>query len=348
MKTKIKKALLFSMTAIAAGLFFAGCMSSSTDTDDASAANIIRVMQIDELMFPRDLEFAGVVQAYEEAHIGPAVPARIEKILVDVGDHVSKGQLLVQMDRSSLFQARVQLETLKADLQRLDTLLQVGAVTRQSYDQVKAQYDIAVSSIETLSTNTEIRATIPGVITGRYHSDGEIFSMTPSPAGKPAILSVMQIRPVKIIIGVSERYYNDVTAGQEATVTTDIFPGRLFSGRVRRIYPTIDRMSGTFKVEILIDNAGMSLRPGMFTRVSLNLGEQQGLLVPSLAVLKQMGSNERFVFVVENGQAVRKTVTPGRIIDDKLEILQGLRAGEILVISGQYNLMHQADVEIVP
>ncbi len=328
-------------------LLFAACTPKTTEEAESSQSVRVMVMQTGNTAIANDLEFTGVVQAYEEAWIGASMPARIEKILVDVGDFVTKGQLLVQMDKTQLFQARIQLQTLENDLKRMDTLLALGAVTRQAHDQLKAQYDIAASNIENLLKTTEIRATIPGVVTGRYHSAGEIFTMTPGPAGKPAIVSVMQIRPVKINIGVSERFFTQVKTGQPAQVTSDVFPGRTFDGRVSMIYPNIDRSSGTFRVEITVDNADLALRPGMFSRVALNLGQTEGIMVPALAVLKQSGSNERYVFVIENGKAIRKSVVPGRNIDDLQVILSGLEEGETLVVTGQHNLSHLTEVEIV-
>ena len=325
----------------------AACQSRSQEEVTERQATLVQVAPTSIKTINNDLDYTGVVQPYEEAHIGAAQPARIDRILVDVGDQVSRGQLLVQMDRTQLIQAQVQLQTLRADLNRLDTLLQLGAVTQQSYDQLKAQYDVTKASFDNLASLTEIRATIPGIVTGRYNSAGELFSMTPSPAGKPAILSIMQIRPVKITIGVSERYFPQVKIGQSTRVVTDLFPERVFEGKVHKVYPTIDRASGTFKVEILVDNNDLSLRPGMFTRVALNLGETQALLVPALAVLKQAGSNERFVFVVENDVAIRKTVVPGRNIGDMQEVLSGLEPDETLVVVGQHNLTHLGKVQVI-
>ncbi len=242
----------------------------------------------------------------------------------------------------------VQLDNLREDLRRLDTLLRVGATTQQQYDQLKTQYEVAQSNVENLEENTQIRANIPGVITGRYNSDGEIFTMSPStPEGKVAIVSLKQIQPVKITIGVSERFFPMVERGQQAIVRSDIYPDRDFTGRISKIYPTINRTSGTFRVEIAVDNDDLALRPGMFSRVTLNIGKLEGLLVPALAVRKQTGSDERFVFVVEDGIAHRRPVTLGRTFDDKLEILSGIEAGEQLVVTGQHNLMDQMEVEIV-
>lgn len=330
-----------------AAILAVSCNSQSAQKEEETRKVLVRVEPVVLQTAAQGLEFTGTVQPFEEAHIAPGTPARISRILVDVGDKVRKGQLLVQMDRTQMFQSEVQLENLERELARMDTLLQAGAVTQQSYDQLKAQYDIAKSSIENLATHTEIRSSLDGVVTGRYHSEGELFTMTPGPAGKPAIVTVQQIRPVKVTIGLSERFLPEVSLGQTAIVTADVFPGKQFEGKIQRIFPTIDRASGTFRVEVVIENKEEVLRPGMFARVSLSMGEHQALLVPSLAVRKQAGSNERFVFVVRDNVAHRLTVQPGRVYDEYLEILSGLEPGQMLVVTGQHNLIQGSQVEIV-
>ncbi len=326
-------------------LVFFSC-NSAAEHKEAERSIMVEISETSLQTVPTNLDFTGVVQPFEEAHIAPAVPARINRILVDVGDKVSKGQLLVEMDNTQLFQAQVQLENLKTELARLDTLLKAGAVTQQSYDQLKTQYEVAKSNIDNLSTHTQVRSTLNGVITARYFSDGEMFTGTPSPAGKPAIVSVNQVQPVKIIVGVSERFLNEVKTGQNAEITTDVFKDRSFTGRINRIFPTIDRATGTFRVEIVIENKDEALRPGMFVRVLLELGEHEALMVPSMAVLKQAGSNERYVFVLENNVAQRITVEQGRKFNDKVEILSGLKEGQTLVVSGQHKLIQGSEVEI--
>jgi RND family efflux transporter MFP subunit len=326
-------------------LILASCSTTATE-EEKDTRVAVRVQNTAIHTIENNLDFTGVVQPFEEAHIAPAVPARINRILVDVGDKVNKGQLLVEMDNTQLFQAQVQLDNLKTELQRLDTLLQAGAVTQQAYDQMKTQYEVAKSNIENLATHTQVRSTLNGVITGRYFSDGEMFSGAPGPVGKPAIVSINQIRPVKVLVGVSERFLPQIRIGQTAEVQVDVFPERVFEGRVNKIFPTIDRASGTFRVEIVIDNRDEALRPGMFTRVALYLGEQQVLLVPALAVMKQTGSNERFVFVVEDDFARRISVQPGRNFDENLEIVSGLEPGQKLVVTGQHNLIEGTEIVV--
>lgn len=338
----------FKLLAVAGTLLFfnTGCQPQTQAEEGEARPTLVRTEQVANQTIENYLDFTGSVQAYEQAHIGAAQPARIERILVDVGDMVSQGQLLVEMDQTQLRQLRVQYQTLKNDLTRLDTLRRIGAATQQSFDQLKAQYDITKANLDNLVRLTEIRATIPGVITGRYNSPGELFAMTPGPAGRPAIVSIMQIRPVKITVNVSERFFPQVRRGLTARVTSDLFPGRNFPGRIDKIYPTIDRVTGTFQVEVVVENADLALRPGMFTRVSINLGQIEALLVPALAVMKQVGSNERFVFVEENGVAHRKSVLVGRNIDDMQEILSGIEPGQNLVVAGQHNLIHLGKVQL--
>ena len=104
-------------------------------------------------------------------------------------------------------------------------------------------------------------------------------------------------------------------------------------------------MTRTFTIEVVVPNKAESLRPGMFSRVNMNLGEIKALLVPSLAVMKQTGTNERYVFVFEEGKAIRKTVQVGKLFDDRIEILSGLNPNDQLIVLGQGSLLDQMQVE---
>ena len=346
MKVSRKYSLLKTAAIIALLVIFKSCaQEQAAEQQDETLP--VRIVKTELETIEHRIGYTGIVQPWEEAHVGSGGAMRIEKIFVDVDDFVQKGQLLAQMDKTQLFQAEVRVNTLKDDLQRLDTLRRVGAVTQQNYEQLKAEYEIAKSSLENLRENTQIYSPLTGVVTGRYFSDGEIFSMSPGPAGKPAIVSILQIRPVKVIINISERYFPVIEKGMQANIIADIYPGKAFNGSVDRIHPVIDRATGTFKAEIKVSNDDITLRPGMYVSANLDFGEKQSLIVPSQAVLRQSGSNERFVFVEKDGKALRKTIQIGERMDDMLEIVDGLEPGESLVVSGQHNLLHQQEVRIV-
>ncbi len=296
----------------------------------------------------RSIEYTGTIQAFEENHIGAASPMRIKKIYVDVGDKVRKGALLVQMDKTQLNQAKIQYENAKVELQRLDTLLKVGSVSQQQYDQMETQYEIAKTSYENLMENTQLRSPISGIITGKHQNDGEVYTMSPNPAtGKAAIVSIMQITPVKVLVDIPESYFPEVSKDQEVYVKVDIFKGETFKGKVYKIHPTIDKATRTFTVEVTIPNKDKRLRPGMFCRVELEFGKIQAVVAPAISILKQSGSNERYAFVIEGNTANRRTVNIGKRFNEFLEITSGLKSGDELVISGQKKLLDQSTVKVV-
>ncbi|MCL2412952.1 MAG: efflux RND transporter periplasmic adaptor subunit, partial [Bacteroidales bacterium] len=123
-------------------------------------------------------------------------------------------------------------------------------------------------------------------------------------------------------------------------------PGREFIGRVNIIYPTIDPMSRTFRVEITIPNADLAIRPGMFARVELNFGAVDYVVIPDVAVMRQPGTNTRFVFTVEDGQARRREVELGRLVGDRFEVISGVESGAQVVVAGQSRLHDQTEVRI--
>jgi len=269
---KQSKSQVILLALVGTLLFFAsGCRQRPRDQADEDKPAMVETRQAEAKPVEKRPSFVGTIQAYEEARIGAAQSARIERILVDVGDTVSLGQLLVVMDRTQLHQAQVQYQTVKKDLDRLSSLHRAGAVTQQSYDQLKAQYDIAKTNMENLTHLTEVRATIPGVISGRYNSPGEVFFMTQGTAGKPAIVSIMQIQPVKITINLPEKFFPQIRRGLKVTVASELFPDRTFMGRVDRIYPIIERATATFRVQVVVDNDALLLRPGMFVRATVTM-----------------------------------------------------------------------------
>jgi RND family efflux transporter MFP subunit len=323
--------------------------ADSVSTNGVKAVQVVRTEELAKQKISRSIEYTSNLIPFEEIHLVSATPGRIEKIYVEIGDRVNKGDMLVQMDRTQLHQALVQLQNVETNYARLDTLNRVGSISRQQYDQVKTQYDIAKSSVEFLQENTVLRAPFNGIISGKYFENGEFYSGVPNTlAGKAAIVSIVEIDMLKAIVNISEKYFPFVRTGMDALVGTDTYPGKTFPGKVLRVYPTIDEATRSFTVEIRINNPDEVLRPGMFSRVTMDLGEEMALVVPSVAVLKLQGSNERYVFLEENGVAKRVTVRMGKRFDDKLEIVSDeLQEGNRLIVTGQARLLDGDRVSVV-
>ena len=304
-------------------------------------------MPVSKTMIARTIDYTATVQAYEEVNLAPSTPGRVDKIYVEVGDRVQKGQNLFLMDRTQYYANKIQLANLEKDLARLDTLLKVGSVKEQLYDQTKAQYEVMKTNVEFMEENTQLEAPFSGIITGKYLEDGELYSGAPGISGKAAVVTLMQINPVKIIISISEQYFPLIKNGMKVRVVADVYPDRAFEGTIFRIHPTINAMSRSFNAEVRISNGSELLRPGMFARSFIDMGQEEAIVVPASAVMMQEGTNERYIFVVENGIAVRKTVTLGQRFDDRFEIAGGdLKEGDSLITEGQARLNNGQKVDI--
>lgn len=349
------KSIRIALLAALAGTMTLSCnmqppgATGSETTEVEERIQPVKVMALEYRETAVEQNITSTVVAFEETYLSPALQGRIRSVKVEVNDHVKKGQLLVEMDRTQLDQTMLQYHTLKTDLARMDTLLQYGSITQQAYDQMKTQVETTELILQNLKENTLLRAPYAGIITGKYFNDGELFSPTPNtPAGKAALVSMIQVDPVKVMVNLSEKYLPLVKEGMEARVTTDVYPGEKFRGKIFRIHPTVSAASRTFAVEIKVPNKGERLHPGMFARVSLKLGEKKALIVPSIAVLQQTGTNERYVILNEKGTARRMNVRIVQRHDDQLEIASPeLKGGEQLIYAGQSNLENGAPVKVV-
>lgn len=331
-------------------LLFSACGKKAEKQETAIEQKIesVKVAVLAPSEIDRMVEYSASLAPFEEVHMAPSTPGRVEKVKVEVGDHVQKGTVVAIMDQTSLHQAMVQFRNAEADYKRFDTLSKVGGVARQQYEQIKAAYDIAKSNVEFLSDNTQLRAPFSGVVSGKYFEDGELYSGSPTANGKSAIVSLVQIKPLKTLVNVSEQYFPVIKTGATVNMSCDIYPDKTFTGRVFRIHPTIDATSRTFVVEVETSNGDELLRPGMFTRVTFHLSKQKAILVPAISVMKLQGSDERFVFMVSEGKAKRVSVKLGQRVDDEVEILSDqIKEGDTMVVFGQSRLLDGMAVSVV-
>ncbi len=344
---------LKSLSAIVAGaLIFSAC-SSTTSKEQAAvtekAAIPVKVSNLSKTTISRTIDYTATILPYEEVNMAPSSPGRIEKIYVEEGDRVSRGDNLFLMDRTQLLQLKLQLASLEKDLWRLDTLLTTGSAKQQQYDQLKTQYDVTKSNVEFMEENTLMKAPFNGIITGKYFENGELYTGAPSTAaGKAAVVTLMQINPLKVNVAISEQYYPLIKTGMKAEVKADVYDNELFTAKVIRKAPTVSPDTRTFIAELELQNRNDLLKPGMFARVSLDLGEVETFVVQANAVLTQEGTNVRYIFVNNNGVAKRIEVTIGKRFDDMLEIVSSeLSDGSQLVTDGQTKLKNDDRIEIV-
>ncbi len=284
-------------------------------------------------------EYTAVVQAEATNNIAPTIAGRIEKIYVEVGDMVTKGQKLVTMDATNLDNLKTQLDNMELTFSRIDELYKAGGVSKADWDAQKAQLDVLRSNYQNTTVNTTLTSPLNGVVTLRNYDSGDIY------AGNP-ILQVQQISPVKILINVSESQYQSVKLGMSAKVTLDVYGDEEFTGKVTLLYPTIDMRTHTFPVEITLQNANKRIRPGMYAHVTMNYGTLRHVVIPDNCIIKQQGSGDRYVYVYKDGKVSYQKITLGRRMNDRYELLSGVNDGEFVVTTGYTKLRDGIEVEV--
>jgi len=340
------------------GLLLATCSSKENNksattalaaTGTEKAAIPVKVMALTKTKISRTIDYTATVLPFEEVNMAPSAPGRIEKIYVEVGDRINKGDKLFLMDRTQLFQLKLQLSNLEKDLNRIDTLLRTGSAKQQQYDQMKTQYDVTKTNVDFMEQNTLLKAPFNGIVTGKYFEDGEIYSGSPTTlSGRSAVVTVQQVNPLKVDVSISEQFFPLIKNGMKANITADVYKNEAFTGSVYRISPTISSATRSFITEVELPNRNDLLKPGMFVRVSMDLGEVETFVVPANTVLVQEGTNLRYVFVEENNSGKRIEVTVGKRFDDQLEIIsETLKEGDKLITEGQSKLIDGDKILIV-
>ncbi len=321
-----------------------GGKKEATSVKDASVAEKVQTQVLAKEKIARQLELSSTLEGYESMSISPSLTGKIEHIYVEVGSRVSRGQLLVRMDQTQLNTTKINLASAQTEFARVQALKETGSVSQQVYDQTKTQLDNLTENEKFLQANTFVKAQFSGVIAAKNYEDGELYSGAP-------ILSLQQISMLKAIINIPEAYYPLVKKGMKVEVRSDIYKDEVFPATIEIVYPTIDPASHTFQAKLRIPNAKEKIRPGMYVKTTLALGEAETIVVPYQAVLKLTGSNERYVFVNDNGTARRVTVTLGQRFDDRIEVIpetEGeLKEGDELVVVGQARLVDGSKLQVV-
>ena len=333
-----------SLMLIALAATMVGCGSNGTKSvvvAQEEPAVTVKVCTAETSKMEITETYTSEILPYKQNDITPAAQGlHIDKILVDVGDYVKEGQIVATMNRTSLKQLEINLATVEDSYNRMKPVHEAGGISDQQFLELENTLNLQREMVDNMRRNSEIKSPISGVITARNYENGDLFTSMP-------ILHVMQINQLKVMANVSEQYYPNVKVGDKVDINVDIFPGESFEGKVSRIAPALDAATRTFGVEITIPNAKERLRPGMFARATFHMGEIEGVMIDDVAVQKQPGSSERFVYVVNNGVAEFRFVRDGRRVGTKVSIVEGLAAGEQVATTSFVRLTDGKAVEVI-
>lgn len=334
----------FQMMALAALVLTASACGSKSETEAAQATQTekpkVKLASVSVRPVDQVAEYTATVKADVVNKIAPSTPVRIKNILVEVGDQVKKGQKLVEMDDVNATSLKYDLDHMETEFKRIDELYKVGGVSKSDWENMRTNLDKLRRSYANMVENTYLLSPINGVITARNYDNGDLYG------GASPVLVVEQINPVKLIVNVSENNFPKVKKGDKVSIKLDVYGDEEFEGKVDLIYPTIDASTRTFPVEVKVANSNQRIRPGMFARVTMNFGTADHVVVPDMAVVKQAGSGDRYVFVYENGKVSYNKVKLGRRMDTEYELISGVENNAQVVIAGQKALLNGMEVMV--
>lgn len=341
----MKRLVLSGMAIVALTLIMTSCGAKTSETSASESAEVVvkplvKVQGVHEQEIDQIVVYTATVESNKTNNISSSTVNRIKEIRVDVGDNVKKGETLVILDNVNIEQQKLNLDNQKLEYDRAVELLEIGGGTQQSVDQLKTQYESTKRQYENMLENTMLISPINGVVSARNYDIGDM-------TGQLSILTIEQINPVKVKVNISETDYTKVKVGMPVDVTLDVYGDEVFKGKVKIIYPVLDSQTRTFATEVEIPNANMKIKPGMFARVAFNYGTVNHVVVPDLSVLKQTGSNVRYVFVYSDGVVNIQRVELGKRIGDMFELLSGVDKDAQVVVTGQSKLVDGAQVELL-
>ena len=332
------RTLIFTALAILGAV---ACKNEKTEEKVEEQIPLVTVQEAVLEVVADDQSYSSTVQPWAKNNIAPQTAGRIENLLVEVGNFVAAGQVVARMDDVQLQQAELQMNNDKIEYERLKSLHESGGISQSDFDSFEMAYKVHQSTYQNLLKNTVLRSPIGGVISARNYDKGDMYAMA------MPIYTVEQIVPVKMLVAISESDYKRVHSNDKTSVSVDAFPGEVFNGIITNIYPTIDAATHTFNVEIKVSNSDRKLRPGMYAKVNVTFDKTNRVIVPDAAVVKQQGSGDRFVYLLnEDGTVTYQKVVPGRHMGDRYVILDGLKAGDKVVTEGQLRLRDGVKVNV--
>lgn len=326
----------------------------NADKEETEEAPVVRIAAVEEREVPDLVTLTASVEADMVNNISSSSPNRIKQILVDEGMTVAKGQKLVVLDDVNTTQYQIQVDNAKASLHnaqvnynRAVELLKIGGGTQQNVDQMELQLISAKNNLSAAERtlrnhqeNTVLVSPASGVVTARNYDPGDM-------TGQQPILTIASIHPVKVVTNVNESDYSKIHKGMAGTLKLETYPDREFTGHITMIAPQIDVNSRTFGVEVTVPNNDNAILPGMFGRISFNLGTANHAVVPDKAVEKQRGSGNYFIYVYKDGKLDYRQVQLGQRLDNAYEIISGVNPGEQVVVSEKSKLRNGQEVTVL-
>ncbi|HBI47378.1 MAG TPA: hypothetical protein DDX93_01445 [Smithella sp.] len=320
----------------------------------------VRVLPAAKKQIRPYIETTGTLKADEEVIVSSEVDGIVKSIKVDEGSAVGFGTLLVEINQidyvlderradAALKQAQASLANAKAEYQRKESLYKEELITRQQFDDISTRVTLAEADVSrakaTLETSreklsrTKIYSPLRGMVKEKKVSAGDYVRN-----GSP-LFQLIKVDPLKLNFTISEKDIAGLKTGQEVIFTVDSFAGKNFKGKVNLLYPNVEERTRTLQAEAIVPNSNHLLKPGFFARALIYTEAPRDAVVAPLTALMYDNSTIS-LFVVEGNIAHVRTVKTGGKYGENVEIIEGLKDKEQVVIVGQNNLSEGVKVNV--
>jgi len=296
--------------------------------------------------FPYRLEALGTAQANESVDLSSKISEVVTAIRFEEGQNVAAGQVLVELHNAeavaNVSEAKAQLADARTQYQRAQNLWEKRAVPESDVQRLEAQVDAADARLlaaQARLADTVIKAPFAGRVGLRRISAGTL--LTPG----ALITTLDDIDTVKVDFAVPETHLAPLQPGLPVAVRSVAYPDREFNGSVTSIDTRIDPVTRSIMVRALLPNPDRLLKPGMFLNVAVINQERRSLVLPEQAIVPER--EEQYVFVVAGNQTEKRRVVTGRRRPGEVEIVDGLREGELVVIEGVQKIDQGTEVRVL-
>ncbi len=325
-----------------------GCGKKEDIRESSMGTDVpVSVATVKRQKLESSLSLVGNINASADVNVIAETQGTVTRVFVKVGSPVRPGTVLVQVDdeipRSTQAAAEINHQKAQRDYERAEELYTQNSISTSQLDATRLamkaaenQLDIARRQLE----NTRIKSPIGGTVNARYVDLGTMVQQ-----GK-AVANVVDINTLKVRVNVSEREAFQVKPADKVDITTDVYPGVVFSGTIDNIASKSDE-AHTYPIEIVVENSTRHpLKAGLFARIAFkSIAPIESLAIPRMALIGSIKDAQ--VFVVRGSVAILHPVVIGRQSTDLYEVASGLAEGDTVVVSGQNNLVDQARIQVV-
>ncbi|WP_028296871.1 efflux RND transporter periplasmic adaptor subunit [Olivibacter sitiensis] len=314
--------------------------------ESGSGAVLVNIDTVKKQSVNLDFSSNGNFAANQDLSLLAENSGRITRLLVDEGSRVSKGQVLARIDDEILTldvqSAEDAYNNAKTDLERYESSFKTGGVTKAQLDQTTLAFRNAETRLNQAKRRVQdsyVKAPISGIVNARNVELGSYVRV-----GDP-LFDIVDVSRLKLKVTANEVQVVNIKEGDAVKISSSVFPDKSFAGKINFIAPKADNTLN-YPVEILVDNTdNQVLRAGMYGTATFELPQQAPtIVIPRSSFVGSVNSNQ--LYVVEGNKAKLKKVTAGRILGEQVEVLDGLNEGELVITSGQINLVDGTEIQL--